>query len=250
VIDVHTHLHPPKLFAAIRRWFAERSDWDIASQPSEPHDVAAVLRAHGVERFVFCSYATVHLDDPEYVREAFDAFDDGCIGLKLHEDVQRLAVDDPRFAPVFEEMARRNGFLLVHAGPIPWRFDAGAGIARIARVLEAHPNLHVVVAHFGAPDSLGYFELMKHHRHLYLDTTMVFAPGSPMGEGADYPAFAAAIAMHPDRVVYGTDFPNIPYAYDSEARGVAALGLEPAILHAVLRENGARLLEAALHGLH
>ncbi len=278
MIDVHTHLHPPKLFAAIRRWFAERSDWDIASQPSEPHDVAAVLRAHGVERFVFCSYAhkpgmardlnawlaqtsrdlggyglplaTVHLDDPEYVREAFDAFDDGCIGLKLHEDVQRLAVDDPRFAPVFEEMARRNGFLLVHAGPIPWRFDAGAGIARIARVLEAHPNLHVVVAHFGAPDSLGYFELMKHHRHLYLDTTMVFAPGSPMGEGADYPAFAAAIAMHPDRVVYGTDFPNIPYAYESEARGVAALGLEPAILHAVLRENGARLLEAALHGLH
>ena len=277
MIDLHTHLHPPKLFAAIRRWFAERSDWDIASQPTEPHDVAAVLRAHGVERFTFCSYAhkpgiarelnawlaqtsrdldgyglplaTVHLDDPDYVRDAVDAFDDGCIGLKLHEDVQRLAIDDPRFAPVFDEMARRAGFLLVHAGPIPWRYDAGAGIARVARVLEAHPDLHVVVAHFGAPDSLGYFELMKRYSNLFLDTTMVFAPGSPMARDADYPAFAVAIAQHPDRVVYGTDFPNIPYAYDSEARGIAALGLAPQIERAVVRENGARLLEAALHGL-
>ena len=277
MIDLHTHLHPPKLFVAIRRWFAERSEWDIASQPTEPHDVAAVLRVHGVERFTFCSYAhkpgiarelnawlaqtsrdldgygiplaTVHLDDADYVRDAVDAFDDGCIGLKLHEDVQRLAIDDPRFAPVFDEMARRAGFLLVHAGPIPWRYDAGAGIARVARVLEAHPELRVVVAHFGAPDSLDYFELMKHHRNLYLDTTMVFAPGSPMARVADYPAFAVAIEHHADRVVYGTDFPNIPYAYDSEARGIAALGLAPHIERAVLRDNGARLLEAALDGL-
>jgi hypothetical protein len=57
MIDVHTHLHPPRLFAAIRRWFAERSAWDLSAQPTEPHAVAAVLRAAGVERFVFFSYA-------------------------------------------------------------------------------------------------------------------------------------------------------------------------------------------------
>ncbi|MGH7682824.1 MAG: amidohydrolase family protein, partial [Vulcanimicrobiaceae bacterium] len=56
VIDVHAHLHPPRLFAAIRRWFAERSSWRL-THPTEPADVAAALRAHGVERFVFCSYA-------------------------------------------------------------------------------------------------------------------------------------------------------------------------------------------------
>src|SRR3979409_2772485 len=56
VIDVHTHLHPPKLFAAIRRWFAERSPW-VLNHPTEPREVARTLHEHGVERFAFCSYA-------------------------------------------------------------------------------------------------------------------------------------------------------------------------------------------------
>jgi len=276
VIDIHTHLHPPKLFAAIRRWFAERSDWDLHAQPSEPHAVAAVLRAHGVERFAFCSYAhkpgmardlnawlvrtsrelagyglplaTIHLDDPAYERDAREAFDSGCVGLKLHEDVQRLAADDARFACVYAEMARRQAFLLVHAGPIPWQYDAGAGIARIVRVLDAHPALPVVVAHFGRPDSHAYFALMDRYPSLHLDTTMVFAAGSPMHAGADLASFAAAMHAHSDRVLLGTDFPNIPYAYECEARGLAALGLAPHVERAITRENAARLLEAATHG--
>ena len=35
LIDVHVHLHPPRLYAAIRRWFAERTDWKI-DHPTEP----------------------------------------------------------------------------------------------------------------------------------------------------------------------------------------------------------------------
>src|SRR3984893_15704063 len=56
VIDVPTHLHPPRLFAAIRRWFAERSPW-VLEHPTDPHEVARILREHGVEKFAFCSYA-------------------------------------------------------------------------------------------------------------------------------------------------------------------------------------------------
>jgi hypothetical protein len=93
------------LFAAIRRWFAENSRWTI-EHDTEPAAVAATLRALGVERFVFCSYAhktgmarelnawlaqtardldrygvplaTVHLDDPDPLGDARTAFDDGC----------------------------------------------------------------------------------------------------------------------------------------------------------------------------
>src|ERR1700676_1877404 len=114
MIDVHTHLHPPRLFAAIRRWFAERSPWPLEHQPTEPQEVARVMREHGVEKFVFCSYAhkpgmarelngwlaqtsreltgyglalaTVHIDDPNYLDDLETALADGCIGLKIHED--------------------------------------------------------------------------------------------------------------------------------------------------------------------
>ena len=48
MIDIHTHLHPPRLFAAIRRWFATNSSWDIAAQPQEPADVVAALHKEGV----------------------------------------------------------------------------------------------------------------------------------------------------------------------------------------------------------
>jgi hypothetical protein len=55
-IDVHTHLHPEWLARAIRRWFAERSDWRL-QYPTDPDWVAAFLALANVERFVFCSYA-------------------------------------------------------------------------------------------------------------------------------------------------------------------------------------------------
>jgi predicted TIM-barrel fold metal-dependent hydrolase len=274
LIDVHTHLHPPKLFRAIRRWFAERSDWDISAQPTEPHDVAAHYRAAGVERFVFCSYAhkpdmarelnawlcqtsrdldgyglplaTVHLDDAAYLDDLRIALDDGCIGLKIHEDVQRLAVDDPRFDPVYAELARRGGFVLAHIGPIPWDYPPHAGRERVEAVLAKHPELNFVVAHFGAPDSADYLALMERHARLYLDTTMYFAPGSPIG--SRFVADAAGMAARANRIVYGTDFPNIPFPYDRELRGLEALALPEPALRAILHDNGAALIDEALSG--
>ena len=272
MIDLHTHLHPPRLFAAIRRWFRERSTWDLDAQPTEPQAVAAVLRAAGVERFVFCSYAhkagmaadinawllatsrelggyglplaTVHPDDPAYVAELRAALDGGCIGLKLHEDVQRVEADDARLDPVYDELAARNAFLLVHAGPIPWRYLPETGAGRIERVLRRHPRLCVVVAHFGLPDTARYIALMERYPALYLDTTMVFAAGSPMRD----PSAAALVTARPDRLLYGTDFPNIPHAYASEREALERMPLEPQALRAILRDNAAHLIARAAQG--
>jgi predicted TIM-barrel fold metal-dependent hydrolase len=274
MIDLHTHLHPPALFRAIRRWFAEHSDWDVAEQPTEPEAVAAALRAAGVERFVFCSYAhkpgiardlnawlaqtsrelggfglplaTVHPADPAYLEDLAIALDDGCIGLKFHEDVQRLAIDDPRFDPVYDELARRGRFVLAHVGPIPWEYPRHTGLARVANVLERHPSLNFVVAHFGAPDSNDYLALMEKLPRLYLDTTMFFATASPMAGTAVFDL--EALAAHADRVVYGTDFPNIPFPYPSEREALERLGLPAEALRAIFRENAAGLIESALHG--
>jgi len=264
MIDAHTHLHPPRLFAAIRRWFAEKSSWQIQNQPSEPAAVAAALRAAGVERFIFFSYAhkpgiarelnawlaqtarelagagvplaTVHPDDPAYVEDLELALKDGCAGLKLHEDVQRIAVDDPRLDPIYERISASEGVLVAHIGPIPWSYPVG-GVARVEHVLKRHPRLKLVVAHMGAPDTAAYCTLMARNPNLYLDTTMALAPSSPVEATFD----AALIAAHAGRILYGTDFPNIPYAYDEERAGLEKLGLEASALRAILHDNAARL---------
>ena len=263
MIDIHTHLHPPRLFAAIRRWFAEKSDWQI-EHPSEPLAIASALREAGVERFVFCSYAhkpgmardlnvwlaqtsrdlngfglplaTVHLDDPTSLADLQSALDDGCIGLKIHEDVQRLAIDDPRFAPVYAEIARRGGFVLAHLGPIPWSFDTRNAPIRLASVLARHPTLRFVVAHMGVPETLDYFSLARAHSNLFIDTTMAFASNDLRTN-----ASAIEIERASGSIVYGTDFPNIPYAYDRERRGIEALGLSIAARAAIFSGNARRL---------
>ena len=55
-IDIHTHLHPPWLWKAIRRWFEGRAGWEFR-YPTDPDLVARFLGEQGVERFVFFSYA-------------------------------------------------------------------------------------------------------------------------------------------------------------------------------------------------
>jgi predicted TIM-barrel fold metal-dependent hydrolase len=45
-----------------------------------------------------------------------------------------------------------------------------------------------------------------------------------------------------DRIVLGSDYPNIPYPYAHQIEALARLDLGDAWLRAVLHDNGARLL--------
>lgn len=240
----------------------------MLEHPTEPREVARVLHEHGVERFAFCSYAhkpgiardlndwltatarelgesaiplaTVHVDDPDPLGDLRDALRSGCAGLKVHEDVQRFGIDDPRLGPSLDLVAEHEGFVLVHVGHIPWSSDTNVGPARVAQVLERHPALRIVVAHFGVPDYAWYLEMAARQPRLFLDTTMAFAPESPM-----HMAIARAdIERAPEQIVFGSDWPNIPYPYDGDLRGLRSRGLDAATLRGITSENARRLTPA------
>jgi predicted TIM-barrel fold metal-dependent hydrolase len=265
-VDIHTHFHPPRLFRAIRDWFARETDWRIPHPMDESH-YAATLAGHGVTRFVVCSYAhragvardlndwlrafadrtagavplgTVHPDDPDCVAEARRALDDlGLAGFKVHCEVQRVAPDDPRMLPVFDLARGRDRFVLMHCGTAPFGGNAYTTSAQgVDRLLTRLPGLRVVVAHMGQYETEAFFGLLERHPTLHLDTTMAFAADSPFLRPID----RSRIAAHADRILYGTDWPNIPYAYGGDRDGLLALGLPGAAYRAIFHDNAARLL--------
>ncbi|HEX7126822.1 MAG TPA: amidohydrolase family protein [Thermodesulfobacteriota bacterium] len=268
-IDCHTHFHPPRLFRAIREWFARETNWRI-EHPSDEAGYAGTLAAEGVVRHVVASYAhrpgmarelndwlrafadrhpgavplaTVHPDDPDLVPEVRRALDElGMAGLKVHCEVQRTHPDDPRMRAAYDLVRERGRFVLMHAGTGPFGGNAfTSSAAGVERLLAGLPGLNVVVAHMGLYETAEFLPLLDRHPSLSLDTTMAFAADSPFGSRID----RSVVAAYADRILYGTDWPNIPYPYGEERDGLLALDLSDEAYRAIFHDNAARLLAAA-----
>jgi predicted TIM-barrel fold metal-dependent hydrolase len=214
--------------------------------------VIEFLLAHGVERMTALVYAhkpgmaaplntfvaelarahsqviplgTVLPGEPDAASVVRDAFALGMRGLKLHCHVQQLAPDDPRLDDVYRLAQDAGRPVVIHAGREPsspaYGVDTRAlcGVDAVERVLQRFPKLTLVVPHLGADEFDGYRALLQKYEHLWLDTTMA------VGDYFPAPPPAELLTQHTDRLLYGTDFPNIPYAWDRELNKLGALGL-------------------------
>lgn len=258
-VDVHTHLFPARLGAAVRGALSRMYGWEF-SLPAEPDALAAFLRDRGVERFCILPYAhkpgmarslnewiartaralpgcigfaCVHQDDPDRVALLEEAFAMGLCGLKLHHQVQEVAPADERLFPIYELMLERDLPLLVHAGRGPT--DNGlVGAARFRALMERYPDLRVCVAHMGWPEAGEFVGMLTDFPRLHLDTS----GGSARIQGLD-------LAPVAERILYGSDAPNIPFPYEVAIERITALGLEPHRERAVFRDNALRFLGLA-----
>jgi predicted TIM-barrel fold metal-dependent hydrolase len=267
-IDMHVHLHPERLAEAIKRHFA-RDGW-VGTHPWDPDGVADALRARGVDRFCFFSYAhkpgmardlnrwvaetaarlpeavalgTLHPDDGDVVKIAREALDDlRLAGFKFHHSVQRFHADDERLFPVYEHAEAAGRLFMLHAGTLPYR-DSFTGIAHVRRVMERFPRLRVCIAHMGCFEHEAFLALTERYEHLYLDTTMALAPVASRYVGGD-PAEITndQLIRHQDRILFGSDFPLIPYDYDEERRWAIDRKLPEAVRHKIFYANAVRFL--------
>jgi predicted TIM-barrel fold metal-dependent hydrolase len=272
LIDAHVHLFPDRLAAAVRAWF-DRHAWDIQYRIGV-EEALATLKANGVQRAVALPYAhkpgmavalnhftrELQTQHPEVVAccTVFPG-EDGAeqileetlgspdfSGIKIHCHVMKIAPDDPRMDAVWRASARFRKPVVIHSGLEP-SLGGGYGVEtrmvsganRVRRALERHPDAIAIVPHLGADEYAQFEALLDDFPNLYLDTTMVIA---------GYFKYAPDLEMlrrRPDRILFGTDFPNIPYGWDRELKVVRGLGLPPADEAAILGGNAAQLFGIA-----
>jgi uncharacterized protein len=276
LVDIHTHFMPPNVLAKVWAFFAEGSAaagqaWPIAYQRPEEERVA-LLRAFGVRAFSALLYAhkpgmaawlnswaaefaartpdALHSATffPErgasaYVAEAVGA---GAKLFKAHVQVGGYDPRDERLDPVWGQLAEAAVPVVVHcgSGPMPGRFT---GPGPISEVVARHPRLTVIIAHLGAPEYGEFLDLAERHPGVYLDTTMAFTDF--LERMAPFPAaLLPRLTAAADRILLGSDFPNIPYPYLHQLQALARLDFGPAWLRAVCHDNAARLLGLAPAG--
>jgi hypothetical protein len=245
VIDAHVHLFPDRVFDAIHRWF-EAYGWPIR-YPFHTPEVLSFLFTRGVSRVIALAYAhkpgmaralnaymaevcrheprvtglaTVLPGEPGARAILEEAFALGLSGVKLHCHVQCFSPDDAALHELYEACVAANRPMVIHAGREPassaYKCDPHAlcSVERIERVVTDYPGLRVVVPHLGADEYDGYTRLLERHDNLWLDTTMAIAGYLP-GENP-----IRMIEARPSRIMYGTDFPNLPYAWDREVKKI------------------------------
>jgi predicted TIM-barrel fold metal-dependent hydrolase len=171
-----------------------------------------------------------------------DAFDQGLQGVKLHCHVQCFSPDADSLWPIYRLCADHQRPLVIHAGrePISTEYACDphqlCSAERIERVLKAFPSLKLCVPHLGADEFEGYERLLGRYDNLWLDTTMAIADYLPMTW-----TWGRLLRNRPDRILYGTDFPNIPYAWDRELRKLLEFGLSSAAQSQILGGTALKL---------
>ncbi len=275
LVDVHVHFLPDRVMDKVWAYFDEAEShygvaWPVHYRTSVEERVATLGKL-GVRTFAPLVYphkpgmarwltdwvgafaattpgavptATLY-PEPDVVDYLGAAVEAGARVVKVHVQVGGFDPRDPLLEPAWGLLAEAGVPAVVHCGdgPIP---GAHTGLDVFGEVLAAHPRLGVVLAHAGMPDFAGALALLDRYENVHLDTTMVGTPFSL--RRAPLPGdWAARLVAVADRVVLGTDFPNIPYAYAEQVRAIAGWAaaderLGASFLRSVLHDAPARLL--------
>jgi hypothetical protein len=270
LVDVHVHFLPDRVMDAVWSFFdqAERHygvAWPIHYR-TPAQDRLATLGALGVRAFP----ALVYPHKPgmaaglsEWAR-AFAERTPGCVptgtfypepgaaayvaaaleaGTRIFKAHLQVGGYDPRaeeLDEVWGQLAEAGVPVVVHcgSGPVPGRHT---GPGAFGEVLRRHPRLTAVIAHLGMPEYAGHLALAERYPNVHLDTTMAATPFTEAMMPLP-PRLRPRLAGLRDRIVLGSDFPNIPHAYAVQLESLERLDLGDDWLRAVCWHNGARLL--------
>jgi predicted TIM-barrel fold metal-dependent hydrolase len=159
--------------------------------------------------------------------------------FKLHVQVGDFDLVDPLLDDAWGTLADAGAPVVVHVGSGPVA-NAHTGPAPMRALMQRHPQLTAVVAHLGAPEYPDFLEIAERYPRVHLDTTMAFTDF--FEEMAPFPSdLRPRLRELQQRVLLGSDFPNIPYPYAHQLEALERLDLGEGWLRAVCWDNGSRL---------
>lgn len=170
-----------------------------------------------------------------------DAIAGGTRVFKAHVQVGDYSPADPLLNDVWGTIADAGVPVIIHcgSGPAP---GVHTGPDQVHTVLDRHPNLKLIIAHLGMPEYSEFLDLCERFDGVHLDTTMAFTPF--IEETMPFPAAELPrLAELGDRILFGSDFPNIPYPYAESLNVLAKVAPDDDWLRKVLYHNAARLFD-------
>jgi predicted TIM-barrel fold metal-dependent hydrolase len=264
-VDAHVHIFPSNIFSAIWAWFDENA-WPIRYRLSSS-DVLAYLLSHGESHVIALQYAhkpgisrmlNQHMvescrDFPGKVTGMAavfpgeenaegilkEAFGHGLMGVKLHAHVQCFDMNAKEMDVIYDVCESEQKPMVMHVGREPksvaYRCDPYeiCSAEKLEHVIKNFPKLRICVPHLGFDEIGVYRNLIEKYDTLWLDTTMMLADYFPIHEPVELITYRA------DRVMYGSDFPNIPYAWDRELKWLRNSGLPQEKLEWILGKSAA-----------
>jgi uncharacterized protein len=261
IVDAHTHLFPERLAAAIRAFFVQHISGDGFAYPLHWREARAELQHSGVGRCWTLPYvrrphaarglnrwmaetfaddgfvepgATVHPGDDvrAVVEEALGTF--RLRLFKLHCSVGDFSLTDERLEPLWRRLSATGTPTVVHLGHSPAGTTDAGELAELETLVQRWPEARIILAHCGAPAVTPALALLRRHRNLYADLTPVVSHLAPLAPGA--------LDGLEERLLFGSDIPNVVVRVEDALGAIRALGLGARQEALVLGGNADRLI--------
>lgn len=229
ILDFHCHVFPDAIARKATRSVAGFYDAAVPDLVASLDGVLEAQREAGITKTLLCSAATVpdqvrHIND--FLARCAERSDGQCLafgtlhpesrdiegdirhlmelglkGIKIHPDMQRFALNDPKAMAVYEAVAGRLPFLL-HTGDRRFPYS---NPEQLIPVLEAFPETIFIGAHMADQiDPVGSARLLaRKYDNLWVDLSSVCCFFGPERLYQVIRAYGAS------RVLFGTDFPML-----------------------------------------
>jgi uncharacterized protein len=267
IVDAHTHLFPERLAAAIRGFFVQYLSADAFHYSPNWKDARAVLEAAGVGRCWTLPYvrqpngarslnrwmaetftgdafvepgATVHPGDDvrAVVDEALDVL--GLRLFKLHCSVGGYRLTDERLDPLWRRLSTDGTPVVVHLGHSAAGNTEASELGDLQAVALRWPEARIILAHCAAPAVDEALALLRRCPNVHADLTPVVFHLAPVQPGS--------LAGLEERILFGSDVPNVVVKVEDALAAIRGLGLTPHHEALVLGGNANRLVRPPRNG--